>query len=149
MWFCSDQTDALLYKCSKCQILTFMIVSSTAKILLFSFFLLFCFKQAISDGVAVETKYLIYIFCLHSSPSFIETWSFVYPPADDMDAVPVKNFIKHVMELYKNNLQGFSEEFEVLSIPIYLWRLLRKKRRWADALAEWRSCVVLLFLLLS
>lgn len=40
------------------------------------------------------------------------------PPADDMDAVPVKHFIKHVMELYKNNLQGFSEEFEVLPVPI-------------------------------
>ncbi|CAG06945.1 unnamed protein product, partial [Tetraodon nigroviridis] len=36
----------------------------------------------------------------------------VIPIPDDMDAVPVKLFIKHVMELYKNNLQGFSEEFE-------------------------------------
>uniref|UniRef100_A0A674NRF5 protein-tyrosine-phosphatase n=1 Tax=Takifugu rubripes TaxID=31033 RepID=A0A674NRF5_TAKRU len=36
----------------------------------------------------------------------------VIPIPDDMDAVPVKHFIKHVMELYKNNLQGFSEEFE-------------------------------------
>lgn len=36
-----------------------------------------------------------------------------------MDAVPVKHFIKHVMELYKNNLQGFSEEFEVISVPFY------------------------------
>lgn len=36
-----------------------------------------------------------------------------------MDAVPVKHFIKHVMELYKNNLQGFSEEFEVFSVPFY------------------------------
>lgn len=34
-------------------------------------------------------------------------------PADDMDAIPVKQFIKHIMELYKNNLQGFSEDFEV------------------------------------
>lgn len=30
-----------------------------------------------------------------------------------MEAIPVKLFIKHIMELYKNNLQGFSEEFEV------------------------------------
>ncbi|XP_054472265.1 receptor-type tyrosine-protein phosphatase gamma [Anoplopoma fimbria] len=36
----------------------------------------------------------------------------IIPIPDDMDAIPVKQFIKHIMELYKNNLQGFSEEFE-------------------------------------
>lgn len=39
--------------------------------------------------------------------------SSVFSPADDMEAIPVKHFVKHIMELYKNNLQGFSEEFEV------------------------------------
>ncbi|XP_033938221.1 receptor-type tyrosine-protein phosphatase gamma isoform X2 [Pseudochaenichthys georgianus] len=36
----------------------------------------------------------------------------IIPIPDDMEAIPVKLFIKHIMELYKNNLQGFSEEFE-------------------------------------
>ena len=30
-----------------------------------------------------------------------------------MEAIPVKHFVKHIMELYKNNMQGFAEEFEV------------------------------------
>uniref|UniRef100_A0A1A8DKG1 Receptor-type tyrosine-protein phosphatase gamma n=1 Tax=Nothobranchius kadleci TaxID=1051664 RepID=A0A1A8DKG1_NOTKA len=36
----------------------------------------------------------------------------IIPIPDDMDAIPVKHFVKHIMELYKNNMQGFAEEFE-------------------------------------
>ncbi|MED6268501.1 hypothetical protein CHARACLAT_023056, partial [Characodon lateralis] len=36
----------------------------------------------------------------------------IIPIPDDMDAIPVKQFVKHVMELYKSNMQGFAEEFE-------------------------------------
>ncbi|XP_068598169.1 receptor-type tyrosine-protein phosphatase gamma-like [Brachionichthys hirsutus] len=48
-----------------------------------------------------------------SSPRVVANESIpVIPIPDDMDAIPVKHFVKHVMELYKSNLQGFSEEFE-------------------------------------
>uniref|UniRef100_A0A8C7WK86 Receptor-type tyrosine-protein phosphatase gamma n=1 Tax=Oncorhynchus mykiss TaxID=8022 RepID=A0A8C7WK86_ONCMY len=36
----------------------------------------------------------------------------VIPIPDDMDAIPVRQLIKHITELYSNNLHGFSEEFE-------------------------------------
>ncbi|KAF7664307.1 hypothetical protein LDENG_00180640 [Lucifuga dentata] len=48
-----------------------------------------------------------------SSPRVVANESIpVIPIPDDMEAIPVKQFIKHIMELYNNNLQGFSEEFE-------------------------------------
>lgn len=80
-----------------------------------------------------KTKNICNKFCLHR---LLETWSFVCPPADDMDAVPVKHFIKHVMELYKNNLQGFSEEFEVISVPFYWRKLLRRIQKRAELTHE-------------
>lgn len=33
--------------------------------------------------------------------------------SDDLEAVPVRQFIKHIMELYSNNQHGFSQEFDV------------------------------------
>lgn len=33
--------------------------------------------------------------------------------ADDMEAVPVKQFIKHVSEHHSSSQRGFSEDFEV------------------------------------
>ncbi|KAM7422705.1 hypothetical protein PAMA_010653 [Pampus argenteus] len=48
-----------------------------------------------------------------SSPRVVSNENIPFIPIpDDMEAIPVKQFVKHIMELYKNNLQGFSEEFE-------------------------------------
>ncbi|XP_077458950.1 receptor-type tyrosine-protein phosphatase gamma-like isoform X2 [Stigmatopora argus] len=48
-----------------------------------------------------------------SSPRVVANESIPFIPIpDDMEAIPVKQFVKHIMELYKNNLHGFSEEFE-------------------------------------
>uniref|UniRef100_A0A8D3B5W9 protein-tyrosine-phosphatase n=1 Tax=Scophthalmus maximus TaxID=52904 RepID=A0A8D3B5W9_SCOMX len=48
-----------------------------------------------------------------SSPRVVANESIpVIPIPDDMEAIPVKHFVKHIMALYKNNLQGFAEEFE-------------------------------------
>uniref|UniRef100_A0A672I9N9 protein-tyrosine-phosphatase n=1 Tax=Salarias fasciatus TaxID=181472 RepID=A0A672I9N9_SALFA len=48
-----------------------------------------------------------------SSPRVVANESIpIIPIPDDMEAIPVKQFVKHIMELYKNNMQGFAEEFE-------------------------------------
>uniref|UniRef100_A0A8D3EB60 protein-tyrosine-phosphatase n=1 Tax=Scophthalmus maximus TaxID=52904 RepID=A0A8D3EB60_SCOMX len=44
----------------------------------------------------------------------------VVPIPDDMDAIPVNRFIKHVSDLYSNNQRGFSEDFEVSSKVLYI-----------------------------
>ncbi|XP_037630135.1 receptor-type tyrosine-protein phosphatase gamma-like isoform X3 [Sebastes umbrosus] len=36
----------------------------------------------------------------------------VTPIPDDLEAIPVKQFIKHISELYSNNQHGFSQDFE-------------------------------------
>uniref|UniRef100_A0AAR2L913 protein-tyrosine-phosphatase n=1 Tax=Pygocentrus nattereri TaxID=42514 RepID=A0AAR2L913_PYGNA len=48
-----------------------------------------------------------------SSPRVVPNESIpVIPIPDDMEAIPVKQFIKHISDLYANNQHGFSEEFE-------------------------------------
>nr|XP_033781665.1 receptor-type tyrosine-protein phosphatase gamma isoform X3 [Geotrypetes seraphini] len=48
-----------------------------------------------------------------SSPRVVPNESIpIIPIPDDMEAIPVKQFVKHISELYSNNQHGFSEEFE-------------------------------------
>ncbi|XP_022538497.1 receptor-type tyrosine-protein phosphatase gamma [Astyanax mexicanus] len=48
-----------------------------------------------------------------SSPRVVPNESIpVIPIPDDMEAISVKQFIKHISELYSNNQHGFSEDFE-------------------------------------
>ncbi|KAG2471352.1 PTPRG phosphatase, partial [Polypterus senegalus] len=48
-----------------------------------------------------------------SSPRVVPNESIpIIPIPDDMEAVPVKQFMKHIGDLYSNNQHGFSEEFE-------------------------------------
>ncbi|GAA6092538.1 receptor-type tyrosine-protein phosphatase gamma isoform X3 [Tachysurus ichikawai] len=48
-----------------------------------------------------------------SSPRVVPNESIpVIPIPDDMEAISVKQFIKHISDLYANNLHGFSEDFE-------------------------------------
>uniref|UniRef100_A0A8C9YPY2 protein-tyrosine-phosphatase n=1 Tax=Sander lucioperca TaxID=283035 RepID=A0A8C9YPY2_SANLU len=49
----------------------------------------------------------------HNSPRVVPNETIpVIPIPDDMEAIPVKQFIKHISELYSNNQRGFSEDFE-------------------------------------
>uniref|UniRef100_A0A8B9G100 protein-tyrosine-phosphatase n=1 Tax=Amazona collaria TaxID=241587 RepID=A0A8B9G100_9PSIT len=48
-----------------------------------------------------------------SSPRVTNSNSkYVFLSTDDMEAIPVKQFVKHISELYSNNQHGFSEDFE-------------------------------------
>ncbi|XP_009867732.1 PREDICTED: receptor-type tyrosine-protein phosphatase gamma, partial [Apaloderma vittatum] len=50
-----------------------------------------------------------------SSPRVVPNESIpIIPIPDDMEAIPVKQFVKHISELYSNNQHGFSEDFETL-----------------------------------
>ncbi|XP_056316384.1 receptor-type tyrosine-protein phosphatase gamma [Danio aesculapii] len=48
-----------------------------------------------------------------NSPRVIRNDSFpIISTADDLEAMPVRQFIKHIMELHSNNRHGFSQEFD-------------------------------------
>ncbi|KAM4651355.1 receptor-type tyrosine-protein phosphatase gamma isoform 1-T1 [Discoglossus pictus] len=48
-----------------------------------------------------------------SSPRVVPNESIpIIPIPDDMEAISVKQFVKHISELYSNNQHGFSEDFE-------------------------------------
>uniref|UniRef100_A0A8C7MLY7 protein-tyrosine-phosphatase n=1 Tax=Oncorhynchus kisutch TaxID=8019 RepID=A0A8C7MLY7_ONCKI len=54
-----------------------------------------------------------------SSPRVVPNESIpVIPIPDDMEAIPVKQFIKHISELYSNNQHGFSEDFERCTVDM-------------------------------
>ncbi|KAF3856935.1 hypothetical protein F7725_017658, partial [Dissostichus mawsoni] len=53
----------------------------------------------------------------------------VIPIPDDMEAIPVKKFIKHISELYSNNQHGFSEDFEEVQRCTADMKLTRVKLR--------------------
>uniref|UniRef100_A0A671SXY4 protein-tyrosine-phosphatase n=1 Tax=Sinocyclocheilus anshuiensis TaxID=1608454 RepID=A0A671SXY4_9TELE len=69
------------------------------------------------DSTAHTSKPTFFFMSTDSnSPRVVPNESIpVIPILDDMEAIPVKLFIKHVSELYSNNQHGFSEEFEVRS----------------------------------
>ncbi len=60
---------------------------------------------------------LLGIVIIYDSKSFFS--------AEDNEALPVKEFVKHVADLHTNHT--FSKEFEVLSLPQCFWHLLIRK----------------------
>ncbi|KAA8593390.1 hypothetical protein FQN60_009506 [Etheostoma spectabile] len=73
-----------------------------------------CFQELLTISNSVRFFQTAHFYVEESSsPRVVANENIpIIPIPDDMEAIPVKQFIKHIMDLYKNNLQGFSEEFE-------------------------------------
>ncbi len=70
-----------------------------------------------NEKMKMKVFFVIFPALWFSQDKTTKRWIHLLFPSvsDDMEAIPVKQFIKHVSELYSNNQNGFSEDFEVRS----------------------------------